>query len=83
MFFEILDQSGLSLTDTIGFEGGILINGFASVISLQLMSGKSHQLTELVGRFSSLMHELEVTGVENEKLASGIKKWTLFLFVLG
>ena len=78
-----MDKSGLSLTDTIGFEGSVLINGFAAIISLKLMSGKSQQLTELVARFSTLMNDLEVTSNTNERMAHYIKRWTLFLFVLG
>jgi hypothetical protein len=47
-----MKQSGLSLTDSIGLEAILLVNGMASVLGLKLLAGKGPQITELNQRIS-------------------------------
>ena len=82
-FFLEMQNSGLSMTDTVGFESIIVINGMASILSLKLMSKKPQQLTELNLRLSDVMSLVKVSPAANKKLASGVKKTMIGLFIGG
>lgn len=82
-FFLEMQNSGLSMTDTVGFESIIVINGMASILSLKLMSKKPQQLTELNLRLSEVMSLVKVSPAANKKLASGVKKTMIGLFIGG
>jgi hypothetical protein len=65
-----LKESGLSLTDVVGLKAGLLINGFVTTISLQLLAAKTTQLTELFKRLSEVNALLKIDDIQINQIAS-------------
>jgi hypothetical protein len=55
-----MTDSGLSITDTIGIEASLMINGAVWVISIKLLANRSAQLTELTCRLGELCSMLNI-----------------------
>jgi hypothetical protein len=65
-----MKKSNLSLTDTVGFEAGLILNGFATMISLKILAGKTIQLTQLFKRLSEINALLKIDDSKINKISS-------------
>ena len=82
-FFSVITKTGLSVTDIVAMQMGLLINATISILSLKLMSTKGTLLTELMTRFSELMVLLTIPEKELQLLAKGIFRNSLYICFLG
>ena len=55
-----MTDSGLSITDTIGLEASLMINGAVWIISIKLLANRSAQLTDLTFRLGELCSLLNI-----------------------
>ena len=76
-------QSRLSLTDILGLETGLILNGAIFLLSLKIMSTKGPQLTKLFSKQTNLLNVLRVKQKHIDKIASGIIRTAAFAFTFG
>ena len=78
-----MKDSGLSLTDTIGLQIGLILNGAFSFFSLKIMSMKGPQLTELFSNQTNLLNLLRIKQKQIDEIASGIIINAAFVLTFG
>ena len=82
-FLEEMQKSRLSMTDTLGLEAGLILNGVVFILSLKMMSTKGPQLTELFSKQTNILNLLRVQQKQMDYIASGIIKNSAFAFTFG
>ena len=75
--------SRLSLTDTLGLETGLILNGAFSFLSVKMMYMKGPQLTQLLSKQTAIMNILKIEQSTVDGIASGIKANAAFVFFFG
>ena len=83
IFFDALLISGLALTDIIGLEALLLINGLMSMTMLKILSNKATHLTHLMSRMAQLNLSLSVDAIKMQKIAERIIRKSIFIFTFG
>jgi hypothetical protein len=71
------------MTDTVGLETGMILNGALTVFTLKLFSNKTTQLTELCRRFSELNDVLKIRDGKLEQISRGMRRNIAFQFIVG
>jgi hypothetical protein len=78
-----MESTGLSMTDVMGLEATLLINGAVSMVMLKILSMKTTLLTDLMFRLSQLNSLLKIEGIKIQNIANGIIKKSIWVFCLG
>ena len=82
-FVQAMESTGLSMTDVMGLEATLLINGAVSMVMLKILSMKTTLLTDLMFRLSQLNSLLKIEGIKIQNIANGIIKKSIWVFCLG
>jgi hypothetical protein len=77
-----MTKSGLSQTDTIGLEGGLILSTLLTIFELKLFSNKTSQLTELCHRFSELNDVLKINAGKLNNISAGVKRNVSFQLII-
>ena len=78
-----MHQSRLSLTDILGLETGLILNGAVFLLSLKIMSTKGPQLTKLFSKQTNILNLLRVKQKHIDTIASQIIRMAAFAFSFG
>jgi hypothetical protein len=71
------------MTDTVGLETGMILNGALTVFTLKFFSNKTTQLTELYRRFTELNDVLKIRDGKLEQISRGMRRNIAFQFIVG
>jgi hypothetical protein len=78
-----MESTGLLLTDFMGLEATLVINGAVSMTMLKLLSKKTTHLTYLMFRLSQLNSLLKIEEIRIQNIANGIIKKSIWVFCFG
>ena len=76
-------NSGLAVTDFLGFEGLLHINSVTSLVELKFLVGKAEDLTSLNGRLLELNRHFGIGENQMKRISKEIVRTAIFLFVTG